>query len=301
METITACIVAQDEELTIRSSITSLINIVDEILVFENGSCDNTRQVLYEILELSPKTPIKIFHELNDLSLASIRNFLEEKATSDWIMWWDADFIAAETSSLQTIALSELIFKVKTEFSSSNQVLFTGTNIGPTLSTDLLGRPIHGSTGDTQIVRKGFMRFQVKDYIDSRYYLSERKCKYLNNTEKSWFFHVDIKNPVRLAIRPYIHDFRKQHHLGLLNGNFGAYLHTKIKHLDCERLVNEYMKRTESKIRPYPSEIWGKLPEKIDEIKAHEPFELVSGELRLSKTGIKNVNDFRWLDLLESV
>jgi glycosyltransferase involved in cell wall biosynthesis len=300
METISACIVVQDEEFTLRASVLSIAPLVDEILIFENSSCDRTPDILQELSAAGVGTRLRIVQDPGIASLAEIRNLLEDKAESDWILWWDADFVATQFTGTSAQSTQELIRTAVEESREYNQILFCGANIGRLFGFDLESRPLHGRSGDTQIVRKGFMRFRVSNFVDTRYYLQERRCRFYNHAELSSFLHVDIKNPVRLSIRPYIYEFRRRQFLGEVDCSFGEFLFSKLGHTDISRLVDGYLNRSARRLVFYDQNRWGRVPRLLEELREKQPIELVDGILALTETGRKRVRDYKWSNLIST-
>jgi len=83
---ISLCMIVKNEEDTIYRCIDSVKDIVDEIIIVDTGSTDNTIQIL-KSLDIIPYQ----FKWINDFS--SARNFSFSKATKDYILWLDADDI----------------------------------------------------------------------------------------------------------------------------------------------------------------------------------------------------------------
>ena len=81
---ISACTIAKNEEKNIARSIESYKNYVDEIIIVDTGSTDNT-------VNIAESLGAKVFNFewINDFSAA--RNFAIEQATGDWILFLDAD------------------------------------------------------------------------------------------------------------------------------------------------------------------------------------------------------------------
>jgi len=81
---LSACTIAKNEEENIAKSIESYKKYVDEIIVVDTGSTDNTREV-------AEKAGAKVlsFEWKNDFSAA--KNFALDNATGDWIIFLDAD------------------------------------------------------------------------------------------------------------------------------------------------------------------------------------------------------------------
>lgn len=81
---ISACMIAKNEEQSITRCIDSYKGIVDEIIVVDTGSVDNT-------IAIAKSLGAKVYHFewINDFSKA--KNFALSKAKGDWIIFLDAD------------------------------------------------------------------------------------------------------------------------------------------------------------------------------------------------------------------
>lgn len=84
MATITACFIAKNEGKRLGKCLDSIDDIVDEFVVVDTGSTDNTKEVAYRYTN-----KVYDFKWINDFSAA--RNFSFSKATGDWIIWLDCD------------------------------------------------------------------------------------------------------------------------------------------------------------------------------------------------------------------
>lgn len=84
--TISACLIVKNEENNLDNCLKNLINFVDEIIIVDTGSTDNT-------IYIAQKYTKNIFHFdwIDDFSAA--RNFSLSKANSDFILSIDADEI----------------------------------------------------------------------------------------------------------------------------------------------------------------------------------------------------------------
>ncbi|MDE7273558.1 MAG: glycosyltransferase [Lachnospiraceae bacterium] len=80
---ITGCILAKDEENTIDVCINNLATVVDEIVVIDNGSSDNT-------IEVAKKMGCVVRSCANE-TFDRARNAYHEVATGDWILSVDVD------------------------------------------------------------------------------------------------------------------------------------------------------------------------------------------------------------------
>ena len=84
MATISLCMIVKNEEKTLATCLDSIHQLVDEIIIADTGSTDNTK-------EIAKKFTSKIydFTWIEDFSEA--RNFSFSKASEDYILWLDAD------------------------------------------------------------------------------------------------------------------------------------------------------------------------------------------------------------------
>ncbi|MFD3156143.1 glycosyltransferase [Haloimpatiens sp. FM7330] len=83
---ISLCMIVKNEEDTLSNCLESVKDIVDEIVIVDTGSTDNTK-------EIAQKYTDKIFDFKWIDNFASARNYSFSKATKDYILWLDADDI----------------------------------------------------------------------------------------------------------------------------------------------------------------------------------------------------------------
>ncbi|OEF98892.1 hypothetical protein BHF71_02900 [Vulcanibacillus modesticaldus] len=83
---ISLCMITKDEEKSLPKSLDSVVNYVDEIIIIDTGSTDDT-------IKIAQKFGAKVFQIKwqNDFSIA--RNHGLEKANGEWILYLDADEI----------------------------------------------------------------------------------------------------------------------------------------------------------------------------------------------------------------
>lgn len=98
---ITACLIVKNEAKYIRQCLRNLSNIVDEIIILDTGSTDNT-------IKIAKQFNVKIFFHKWNNNFADARNYCLKYATSDWILIIDAD----ETIDLTNLKLNELNEKI---------------------------------------------------------------------------------------------------------------------------------------------------------------------------------------------
>ncbi len=81
---ISACLIIKNEEKTIENCLNSIKDLVDEIIIVDTGSTDNSKEIAKKFT-----TKIFDFKWIDDFSRA--RNFSLSKATKNWILVLDAD------------------------------------------------------------------------------------------------------------------------------------------------------------------------------------------------------------------
>ena len=83
------CMIVKNEERVLRRCLESIKDAVDEIVVVDTGSEDNTR-------EIARKYTDKVYNFLWQDDFSGARNFSFSKARGDYIMWLDADDVVEE-------------------------------------------------------------------------------------------------------------------------------------------------------------------------------------------------------------
>lgn len=81
---ISACYIVKNEEKNLQRSIASIINQVDEIVVVDTGSTDNT-------VAVAKKADAKVYHFQWQDDFSAARNFALSKVHGDWLVLLDAD------------------------------------------------------------------------------------------------------------------------------------------------------------------------------------------------------------------
>jgi len=87
--TISLCMIVKNEEDNLSRCLDTVQDIVDEIVIVDTGSTDNTKKIAMKYTD-----KIYNFEWIEDFSAA--RNFAFSKATKDYILWLDADDIILE-------------------------------------------------------------------------------------------------------------------------------------------------------------------------------------------------------------
>ena len=84
MSSISLCMIVKNEENVIERCINTVKDIVDEIIIVDTGSEDNTKEKI-------KKYNAKIYDFTWRDDFAAARNFAFSKASMDYILWLDAD------------------------------------------------------------------------------------------------------------------------------------------------------------------------------------------------------------------
>ncbi|WP_353095388.1 glycosyltransferase [Tissierella praeacuta] len=89
MITISLCMIVKNEEDVIARCLDSVKDIIDEIIIVDTGSNDNTKEIVKGYTD-----KVFDFKWIDDFSAA--RNYSFSKATKDFILWLDADDVILE-------------------------------------------------------------------------------------------------------------------------------------------------------------------------------------------------------------
>lgn len=81
---ISLCMIVKNEERNLARCLNSAKACVDEMIIVDTGSTDNT-------VKIAEQFGAKIFHYQWDEDFAAARNYSLDKATGDWILYLDAD------------------------------------------------------------------------------------------------------------------------------------------------------------------------------------------------------------------
>ena len=126
MITISLCMIVKNEEEVIARCLNSVKDIVDEIIVVDTGSIDNTKEIVKDFT-----TNIYDFKWIDDFSAA--RNYSYSKASMDYILWLDADDIILEEDRVKFKQLKQnldptidiVMMKYNTGFDSNGNLTFS--------------------------------------------------------------------------------------------------------------------------------------------------------------------------------
>ena len=104
MNKISLCMIVKNEEKLLLRCLNSVKEFVDEIVIVDTGSTDNTKQIA---LDFGCK--VFDFEWCDDFS--SARNFAFSKATGNYLLWLDADDVVPEDTLKQLIQIKHNLSK----------------------------------------------------------------------------------------------------------------------------------------------------------------------------------------------
>jgi len=126
LKTISLCMIVKNEEAQLENCLSSVKNIVDEIIVTDTGSSDSTKEIAHRFTD-----KVFDFAWVDDFSKA--RNFSFSHASMDYILWMDADDILLENDQEKLLKLKEslddtvdaVMMKYNTGFDLAGNVTFS--------------------------------------------------------------------------------------------------------------------------------------------------------------------------------
>lgn len=89
-DTITACLIYRNEEARLADWLTAAVKYCDELVLVDTGSTDGSREIVSTFAKTSTVT-MRMISILWEDDFAAARNTALEAATSDWIVFLDAD------------------------------------------------------------------------------------------------------------------------------------------------------------------------------------------------------------------
>ena len=116
MITISLCMIVKNEEEVIGRCLESIKDIVDEIIIVDTGSTDNTKEIIKKYTD-----KVFDFKWIDDFSKA--RNYSFSMATKDFILWLDADDIVLQKDR-------EKFKKLKQNLDNSIDAVMMKYNVG---------------------------------------------------------------------------------------------------------------------------------------------------------------------------
>lgn len=94
MYSISANIVCKNEQYWIKESILSIVNLVDDIIYVDDNSTDSSLEIVKELSKKYNNIKIFTYEEHQLKNLGDLKNFALSKSKNEFVIRWDADFIA---------------------------------------------------------------------------------------------------------------------------------------------------------------------------------------------------------------
>lgn len=99
---ISLCMIVKNEEHNIGRCLSSVKDLVDEIIIVDTGSTDKTKEIVAQFTD-----KIYDFEWIDDFAAA--RNFAFSKGTKDYLMWLDADDIIKDVNKPKFLELKAFL------------------------------------------------------------------------------------------------------------------------------------------------------------------------------------------------
>ena len=96
--TLSLCMIVKNEEAVIKRCLESVKGVFDEIIIVDTGSEDSTKKIAYQYTD-------KVYDYAWQYDFSAARNYSFSLATSDYIMWLDADDVLTEKNRNSLISL----------------------------------------------------------------------------------------------------------------------------------------------------------------------------------------------------
>ena len=204
MYRISANIVCKNEKYWIKESISSIVNLVDEIIFVDDGSTDGSLEISKELA--NEHSHIKIYEKKyhKQKTLRDLKNYAMDKSKNDLVLRWDADFIAYDD-------IDKLLEYSINNIDKFDAYVLKAPNLHGDIYHYLKGKEHFGP--EVVLYKKNKMRFkQTERYND--YPVFDEKTKYcypLNTTlKKSYFFiHMNmLKSLEKIAYRKRMTEYQ---------------------------------------------------------------------------------------------
>jgi glycosyltransferase involved in cell wall biosynthesis len=263
---ISANIICKNEAFWIKESILSIVNIVDEIIYIDDRSSDGSLEIVEELSKLYNN--IKIFkyehHKLK--KLGDLKNFGLKVSKNEFVIRWDADFIAYNDI--------DKLFK----FCEENKNIYDGYILtGPNLSGDIYHQPIDKKTfgPECYLFNKNKSKFVINEkYPDYPSFDEGFRYCYPQKTSlnKNYFFiHTNnLKSIEKLAYRNKM----CKYHLSNYDGSYWNWLNPAISEEESKKIEIQKTINTPIEIIEFNFEKWGEHPKILLESESSKLFSL---------------------------
>ena len=204
-----------NEELYVDIAIQSIYDYVEEIVVVDNASTDNTVKIVSDfIIKNDLDRKIKFIPLSESMQIADVRNFAIENASFEWIVKWDGDFCAytaADLSTRQTCSIENLFAHIDQTNQSFDFYLLYSINLAGDLFHYDVTRQYLGLHGDAFVGRKSCMKYLADNVYGDIGILrnesgGEARIKYMNKPESDPMYFIHM-----YAVKDYEYIFYRAH------------------------------------------------------------------------------------------
>lgn len=277
---ISAIVRVKNEEEWIESSLRSVGDAVDELIVVDNGSTDRTPQLLARLARaLAPKLKLFAKPELDHVDLS---NFALAQATYRWALKWDGDFVARTSGPYAIRRLRERVLALPAwryshvrltcvELMGDLWHQFPGwelrrdpfiSALSPALRFVRVERVLSGKAllGLSSILRDPGVPITIH-FEDVKVPLYYDVVQW----DEPYFFHLQVKKPIRMYLRDCWTDWAENPELQARFASleeYGLHRARQCWHIDTLQEASElYMARVRERLVPYSVERFGTHPD----------------------------------------
>ncbi|GHA12353.1 glycosyltransferase family 2 protein [Oceanisphaera arctica] len=206
-----AAIVVKNADTSINEAILSILDIVDSVIVVDNGSTDKTVQILSRFKDEGLIT----LKDGKNLDMAECRNWIIDNSNSEFILKWDSDFIAMRSHLGAKLDFKPLLSD-SIDLMSKKKLdlcLFKAVNIGFGFNCVGGENKYAGLSGDIRLYRRESFRYKNGRYADELYSMIDNPKRLYMNKENSpcCILHLDtLKHPKNVALRNLRFEYHKE-------------------------------------------------------------------------------------------
>jgi len=207
----------QNEETIIKLTILSFLDFADEIIVVDNGSIDNTKEIIKEIANQYSKVVFYDKPELRDLF--ENRRFALGKSKYRWVCRFDSDFVAYTSGTNNIMKLRKFLLNLPKKKLRPKIILLSKVNI----DKDFYHTKIYDSLSDKklEVIRGAYHKiYEYFPLLTFQRFKSVEIGTFRNLMKKIilktiYYMHCTIKSNLYLFLRsgrPYwrkIGDYKK--------------------------------------------------------------------------------------------
>lgn len=141
-QTLSLCMIVKDEEAMLGQCLDAVREFVDEIVIVDTGSTDRT-------VEIAAEHDARILHHAWTGDFAEARNVSFDAATSDWILYLDADEVLVDGDGPRLRALTGHVWREALYLTETNHTgrLEDGTSVNHNALRLFRNRPEYRFTG----------------------------------------------------------------------------------------------------------------------------------------------------------